>query len=260
MVLVGLVLGFASACSSNAAEVSGAGGVGGGAIDVSLRGRDNNAGGTTDSGLVKAALPCPTDGPCRIMPLGDSITDGYNVPGGYRIKLWAELQAAGADIDFVGSLQNGPDELSDKDHEGHSGWRIDELDAIMSDTLTTYSPDIILVHIGTNDILNDADLETVEARFVSLLDTIAATSPNAALVVAGLVPIDGEVEDEMIVEFNDLASDLVEERASEGMNISFVDMHATVTLEDLADGIHPNEVGYDKMAEAWLSGLSTLRP
>ena len=23
-----------------------------------------------------------------MMPLGDSITDGYNVPGGYRIKLW----------------------------------------------------------------------------------------------------------------------------------------------------------------------------
>ena len=27
----------------------------------------------------------------KVMPLGDSITDGYNVPGGYRIKLWADI-------------------------------------------------------------------------------------------------------------------------------------------------------------------------
>lgn len=33
--------------------------------------------------------------PIRIMPLGDSITDGYNVPGGYRIDLEDELAADG---------------------------------------------------------------------------------------------------------------------------------------------------------------------
>jgi len=27
----------------------------------------------------------------------------------------------------VGSLSNGPNSLGDKDHEGHSGWRIDEI-------------------------------------------------------------------------------------------------------------------------------------
>jgi len=35
--------------------------------------------------------PCPTDGTaCKIMPFGDSITDGYNsdTPGGYRVELF----------------------------------------------------------------------------------------------------------------------------------------------------------------------------
>ena len=62
----------------------------------------------------------------KIMPLGDSITDGLTVAGGYRIKLWSSIQNLGITIDFVGSLSNGPAELGDKNHEGHSGWRIDQ--------------------------------------------------------------------------------------------------------------------------------------
>jgi hypothetical protein len=39
----------------------------------------------------------------RVMPLGDSITDGFNVPGGYRVDLWQKLVAGGRTVDFVGS-------------------------------------------------------------------------------------------------------------------------------------------------------------
>ncbi len=42
------------------------------------------------------------------MPLGDSITEGTQVPGGYRIGLWQRLAAAGYRNDFVGSQFNGP--------------------------------------------------------------------------------------------------------------------------------------------------------
>jgi len=56
------------------------------------------------------------------MPLGDSITDGMNVAGGYRIKLWESIKSAGANVDFVGSMSNGPASLTDKNHEGHSVW------------------------------------------------------------------------------------------------------------------------------------------
>lgn len=77
--------------------------------------------------LVLVALPVPSvaAAPVRVMPLGDSITDGYNVPGGYRIELEDLLVSRGQPVDFVGSLSNGPASLADRDHEGHSGWRID---------------------------------------------------------------------------------------------------------------------------------------
>src|SRR5512139_1700018 len=70
-----------------------------------------------------------SNGGVRIMPLGDSITDGTQVPGGYRIGLWQRLAATGHRVDFVGSQFNGPANLGDHDHEGHPGWRIDQIDA-----------------------------------------------------------------------------------------------------------------------------------
>ncbi|MET1073917.1 MAG: hypothetical protein ABWY11_14825, partial [Umezawaea sp.] len=67
------------------------------------------------------AQAAESNGGVRVMPLGDSITDGYNVPGGYRINLWQRMAAAGQTVDFVGSGVNGPAALGDHDHEGHSG-------------------------------------------------------------------------------------------------------------------------------------------
>jgi hypothetical protein len=51
----------------------------------------------------------------RVMPLGDSITDGFTVPGGYRVDLWQKIVASGRTIDFVGSQSNGPGNLGDRD-------------------------------------------------------------------------------------------------------------------------------------------------
>src|SRR5712675_483778 len=67
-----------------------------------------------------------------VMPLGDSATFGaYNANdfgiGGYRAPLWSRLIQEGYAVDFVGSV-NGPAPAGvDPDHEGHGGWRIDDI-------------------------------------------------------------------------------------------------------------------------------------
>ncbi|MBD3148559.1 GDSL family lipase, partial [Microbispora bryophytorum] len=43
-----------------------------------------------------------SNGGVRVMPLGDSITEGTQVPGGYRIGLWQRLAAGRYTTDFVG--------------------------------------------------------------------------------------------------------------------------------------------------------------
>ena len=67
--------------------------------------------------------------PIRIRPLGHSITDSANVAGGYRGPLYTLLTNVGFQVDFVGTQKNnGIGGLPDFDHEGHSGYRIDQID------------------------------------------------------------------------------------------------------------------------------------
>src|SRR5947209_18768574 len=102
--------------------------------------------------LQMGVASAESNGGVKVMPLGDSITYGTGDPGGYRIGLWQRLVAGGYKVDFVGSQSNGPASLGDHDHEGHPGWRIDQLDANIVGWLNTYQPHTVLLHIGTNDI------------------------------------------------------------------------------------------------------------
>jgi len=100
------------------------------------------------------AAVSPSCNPVKIMPIGDSITSGEGIPsyGGYRNFLGALLEDDGVSFDFVGSQKSG-EGLADPDNEGHPGWRISNLrEAIASDGwLETYQPDVILLHIGSNE-------------------------------------------------------------------------------------------------------------
>lgn len=190
--------------------------------------------------------------PTKIMPLGDSITDGITVPGAYRIKLWNTITSAGYKVDFVGSLSGGPSQLGDKDHEGHSGWRIDQIDAKINGWMDTYKPNIVLLHVGTNDISQKYDLTNAPNRLGGLIDKICAKLPSGGkLYVAKIIPISyADVKN-----YNNQISQVVQNKASQGKSVYLVDMFSALTTADLGDGVHPNKNGYDKMADVWYSAI-----
>jgi lysophospholipase L1-like esterase len=190
------------------------------------------------------------------MPLGDSITDGFNVPGGYRIDLWRQLVAGGYTIDFVGSGFNGPGSLGDHDHEGHSGWRIDQIDANIVNWLRATTPRTVLLHIGTNDIAQNRDLANAPARLSALVDKITNTAPDAEVFVATVVPLSGQ--DARVRAFNAAIPPMVQSKVNAGRRVHLVDMFSALTLADLADGVHPNAGGYAKMAGVWFRALQSV--
>ena len=213
-------------------------------------------------GLAVAALAVATpaaaaesNGGVRIMPLGDSITDGRNTPGGYRIGLWQRLAGAGRLTDFVGSAANGPAGLGDHDHEGHSGWRIDQIDASITGWLRTANPRTVLLHLGTNDIGQNYDVAGAPARLGTLIDHIRAIEPNAELFVAQIIPTADAGNEAKTRTFNAALPGVV---GSKGSKTHLVDMHSALTTADLADGVHPNPAGYDKMAARWWSALRSV--
>jgi lysophospholipase L1-like esterase len=197
-------------------------------------------------------------GPVKIMPLGDSNTDGYQTPGGYRIKLWNLLTKAGLQIDCVGSLSNGPESLPDRNHEGHTGWRIDEIHAEIEHWLTDYTPDIVLLMIGHNDMIQNYQADTAADRLSALLDTITDKLPETEILVASLTPMNHEQYNERLLDYNVEIPGVVDEKRNAGKRVHFVDMYDVITVEDLTDNVHPKIGGFDKMAEVWNQSILSV--
>jgi lysophospholipase L1-like esterase len=194
--------------------------------------------------------------PIKVMPLGDSITDGYLVPGGYRIQLWKDTVNNGLTVDFVGSLSNGSADLGDKNHEGHSGWRIDQLDANINAWMDAYNPQIVLLHIGTNDITQNYDLANAPSRLSALIDKICAKLPTSGkLYVAKIIPEVGTDLNQKVINFNNQIPGIVQNKVNQGKLVYVVDMYGALTTADLADTVHPNATGYNKMGDVWFNAV-----
>ena len=165
-----------------------------------------------------------------ILPFGDSITAG-NGYGGYRARMAANLTSASYTFHLLGSqtMPNGgetaPSLRPPHDglrHEGHGGWRIDQLDANLDGNTnvdaggkggyfitgghgtgrTTLKPDVICVLAGINDInqnygqkeaagqrMNSTDLMPIlQARMTSLVDNLHSLTPDSHILLSNVIP------------------------------------------------------------------------
>jgi lysophospholipase L1-like esterase len=190
----------------------------------------------------------------RLMPLGDSITWGVgsSTGNGYRAPLWDELGAEGHATDFVGTLQGG--NMSDPDNEGHSGWRIDQIAGIADSTLATYKPNVVTLEIGTNDLNQNYQVSTATDRLHALVDQITADDPGATVLVASLIISTNSVEEPNRPAFNQAVPGIVQAEQAAGKHVGYVDM-SSLTTADLSDALHPNDGGYQKMADAFNTGI-----
>jgi lysophospholipase L1-like esterase len=211
------------------------------------------------SPVVIPPVTTPSVPTLKIMPLGDSLTDGYTLPGGYR-DLLEDLFIAnfpGFDVDFVGSQSGGPASLADKNHEGHNGWRIDQIDANVSSWAAAYQPEFVLLDIGANDLLQNYQLSMAPSRVMAVIDKLRAQNPNMMILVGTVIPVNvGAALDANIKSFNASLSTLVKARTSQGQRVYLVDMYTGMSPTENSDGIHPTKKGYDEMARRWLQGFT----
>ncbi|MFH9403871.1 ricin-type beta-trefoil lectin domain protein [Streptomyces sp. NPDC017638] len=208
--------------------------------------------GVTAAGVSPASAASNT--PLRLMPLGDSITWGVgsSTGNGYRGPLWNKLAADGHPLDFVGTLRNGS--MSDPDTEGHSGYKIHQIAALADASLTRYRPNVVTLHIGTNDLNESYQVSTATARLRSLVDQVTAAAPDATVLVASLVVSTSGSEERYRAAYNQAVPQLVREEQAAGKHVAYVDMSG-LTTADLADALHPNDSGYQKMADAFHRGI-----
>ena len=175
----------------------------------------------------------------RIMPLGDSITKGYlGTYGGYRGYLYDLLVSGGYDFRFVGSLTENSPPTIDPYHEGHAGWRIEEIRDSVQGWLINNPAELVLLHIGTNDMSIIADglsesewkrqVEVQVAELSQLLDNIDYFSENTTVILALIISRTDEDQKTYTAYFNQRVREMAEARTDD--NIIIVDMEKDADL------------------------------
>ncbi len=125
--------------------------------------------------------------PLRIMPLGASSTVGTGSAStaGYRGPLQQRMAAHGIAVELVGSQQDGPASVPDRDHEGHGGWTLARMAPQVAGWVRDARPDVVLLHAGTNDLIQGASAQVAAQRLDVVLDAIHEAS-DAHVIVAGI--------------------------------------------------------------------------
>ncbi|MFQ5638044.1 MAG: Ig-like domain-containing protein [bacterium] len=195
----------------------------------------------------------------KIMPVGNSITRGVTGStdnAGYRNNLDGLLNAESVTFDFVGSLNDGSG--FDADHEGHDGQTANFIRDNINSYLAAQNPDIVLLHIGTNDISGGDTPDNIRSEISAILDAINSFNSNIEIVLASLVPRT-DAKDDNTTTLNTKLLGLYNEKRDLGYRIYYAGMNEVFKCNPnwstayMADPVHPNDAGYALMAEVWLA-------
>ena len=201
--------------------------------------------------------------PVRIMFLGDSITGS---PGCWRALLWNNLQNAGyTNIDFVGTLNDSSScGISfDGDNEGHAGYLATNIanQNLLPGWLSATNPDIVAMHLGTNDAWGNTPVSTILAAYSTLINQMRANNPKMIILVAQITPMNPTSG------CNNCTQDVVNlDNAIPGWAASVTTAQSPVIVvdqftgyndaTDTYDGVHPNDSGNQKIASRWYPPLT----
>ena len=249
----------------------------------------------------------------RVWPLGDSITFGASAqpaPGGYRTPLDQMLTRAGIDHQFVGSWTANSSPTLDLEkenrHDGHGGYRVDQIRrdldgnahstsdiggywlATRKGATTALVPDVVLLHLGTNDILQRwdprrfptrdgrADLSSqrqratfvadLTARLADLITRIHALRPGCLVVISTIVPIDIAAVADTTSAYADSVRRLVVRLSAAHLPVALADAYSAFVSTAPPgsrvapgllsnDGVHPTPAGYALLARVFATVL-----
>ncbi|MEV6637430.1 cellulose binding domain-containing protein [Actinoplanes sp. NPDC051470] len=200
----------------------------------------------------------------RIMPLGDSITGS---PGCWRASLYNNLVAAGHEVDMVGTLPgDGCGVAYDGDNEGHGGYLATNIagGSQLPPWLGATDPDIVIMHLGTNDVWSNRSPTEILAAFTTLLRQMRAQNPDVVLLVAQIIPMNPSncaACGARTVALNQAIPSWAAQNTTAASPVRVVDQWTGFTTStDTYDGVHPNDSGNAKIAARWLAALETVLP
>lgn len=216
---------------------------------------------------VALAMPAQSaTAPVRIMPLGDSITAA---PGCWRAILWHDLQTNGyTNTDFVGSVQGNGCNYGypyDGDNEGHSGYLATNIanQNLLPGWLSAAHPDIVLMHLGTNDVWSHLPTNTILSAYTTLIGQMRADNPHMKILVAQILPMNPSGCSDCasgVIALDQAIPAWAAGLSTEQSPITVVDQWTGFNdaTDTIGDGVHPNDIGFQKMAARWYPPLAQV--
>lgn len=223
------------------------------------------------------------------MPMGDSITEGErdmghpdrgdaDSRGGYRYQLWRQLTDTGLRVRCVGfrtGHQGTEEATANPDWAWHCGLYGGLIAPIAEKGAHRFNVESALEHAGYPDVINlmlgindlsflpsddAAGIDRVFAGWVALACRLADLRPHSQVLVSTLLPVvPGNKSDGRFGPFNERvrAAAAAKEPPFDRPNVRLADV-ARVAFGDTfdpaaykRDGVHPNETGSQRVAEAW---------
>jgi len=203
--------------------------------------------------------------PLRVMPTGDSITEGFqSTPGnfgnGYRYELQQDVQHMGQTIKFIGESTDATigSPMTNPQNEGFSGQKI----AYIANRATPYAascrPNVALILAGTNDVNGLDDIANAPSRLDSMISGLFTSAPDATMLVAGIPPSSDPTFNTNRIAFNASVRGLVSNRQNAGQHVAYVDMNNLDPNAAMADSLHPNPAGYQIMGDNFAGAVEEV--
>jgi lysophospholipase L1-like esterase len=160
-------------------------------------------------------------------------------------------------FDFVGSQTGKCAGNPDQDHEGHPGSLATDFakNGNLTGWLDAAQPDVILMLLGTNDVLlGKKPVDEVLGAYDVLLGQMRDNNPNMRIVFSNLLPLDParwpQAGVDGIVKLNAAIASYAPSKSTEASPVVFVDnFEGFDAVADTEDGEHPNASGNEKMGK-----------
>ncbi len=176
--------------------------------------------------------------------IGDSITAGTYLVGGYRTALWTRAVGDGVALTLVGANSGGPAALGEPRHEGVASMYVQNFARVVLPHVSGWSavPEVAIIHGGTVNVSSvDPGVHSTDATLLQpLVEGLRAAVPGIKIVAVTVsVPSLQADSDAWNASLRTWAA---------GTSVQVVESH--LAAADLLDAVHPNAIGNAKLGAA----------
>ena len=207
--------------------------------------------------LLFACLAVARAQPVKILPLGDSITEGSNQVS-YRPALAKLLKEAGHEVAFVGPKE-APAGLR---HGGYGGKNAEQIAELYAGFHAANPADIVLIHAGHNHFAEEKPVPGILRATESMIATARKANPEVTILLAQVITSGKLPKYSYLPELNQQLAKLATQLHRPEQRVIPVDQASGFDwkTDAVADLVHPNAQGAAKMAGRWFEALQPLLP